>query len=284
MTLQEATYLLMNKLKTIYSEGESGAITDWVMEHLTGSKKTERMLYKNDEITVNEEAQLKSHIERLLKYEPVQYILNESWFCGLKFYVDKNVLIPRPETEELVEWIISNCKFPVTELSILDVGSGSGCIPISLKRRLRKANVYGCDISEEALHIASKNAASLGADIDFIQIDFLDTETHHQLPSADIIVSNPPYIPKTDKVSMQANVIDHEPHMALFVENDDPLIFYKAIAEFGKKKLKKDGSIYTEIYENLGAETKLLFENSGFNTELKKDIQGKDRMIKATLN
>src|SRR5712671_2421946 len=158
MTTQDATYFILNKVRTIYPEGEASQITDWVMENLTGSKKAERMVYKNSAITNGEELQLQQITERLMRHEPVQYVLNEAWFCGLKFYVDKNVLIPRPETEELVEWFIANCKFPVDRLSILDIGTGSGCIPISLKRKLRKADVSGCDISEEALLVAKKNA------------------------------------------------------------------------------------------------------------------------------
>ena len=151
---------MLNQLRSIYTEGEASQITDWAIEKLTGSKKAERMLYKNAAITNEEEELLLAYIERLMLHEPVQYVLNESWFCGFRFYVDKNVLIPRPETEELVEWIITDCKFPVNELKILDIGSGSGCIPVSLKRRIRKAEIWGCDISAEALEVAKKNAAA----------------------------------------------------------------------------------------------------------------------------
>lgn len=142
MTMQEATWFILNKIRTIYPDGEANQITDWVMESLTGSKKAERMLYKNSAITGKEESQLQRFAERLMQHEPVQYVLNEAWFCGLKFYVDKNVLIPRPETEELVEWVIANCKFPVDKLSILDIGTGSGCIPIALKESYEK-QTYG---------------------------------------------------------------------------------------------------------------------------------------------
>ena len=272
---------MLNKLRTICNETEAGTITDWVMEHLTGSKKAERMLYKNSAITPKEELQLQQFAERLLQHEPVQYVLSESWFCGLKFYVDKNVLIPRPETEELVEWIIANCRFPVDELKILDIGSGSGCIPITLKRRIRKAEIWGCDISKEALIIAKKNAGTLGTDINFVQLDFLNSKTRDQLPSFDIIVSNPPYVPEKDKETMDPNVLNHEPVTALFVRDDDPLIFYKVIAEFGKTHLKSNGIIYTEIHEDLGKETTEIFQSAGYTTELKKDMQQKDRMIKS---
>ena len=281
--MQEATYYILNKIRGLYPEGESSGITDRILEHITGSKKAERMIYKNEAITPDEELQLKQYTERLLQYEPVQYVLNEAWFCGLKFYVDKNVLIPRPETEELVEWIISNLKFPVDELKILDIGTGSGCIPISLKRRVRKAEVWACDISDLALTIARKNADDNGALIDFVGLDFLDRAQRMQLPQVDIIVSNPPYIPERDKETIQKNVLDYEPHTALFVKDNDPLIFYKAIAEFGKDHLHKGGSIYCEIHEDLGRSVDELFKSYGYTIELKKDMQQKDRMLKASV-
>lgn len=281
MTIQEATYLLLKNLRTIYSEGEAGQVTDWVMESLTGSKKTERMLYKNAAITPEEESQLDQFIERLMQHEPVQYVLNEAWFCGLKFFVDKNVLIPRPETEELVEWVIADCKFPVSNLSILDIGSGSGCIPIALKRKLRKAEVWSCDISEVALQVAKKNAEALGADVNFLLLDFLNEEKRKHLPSFYIIISNPPYVPEKDKEHMQPNVLKYEPHTALFVPDNDALIFYKAIAEFGKDHLNTGGAIYTEIHEDTGGNVSTVFKSKGYSTELKKDMQGKERMLKA---
>lgn len=284
MTVQEATYFLLNQLRTVYSDGEASQVTDWVMEHLTGSEKAERMLYKNAAITDKEEDLLHQYTKRLLAHEPVQYVLNESWFCGLKFFVDRNVLIPRPETEELVEWIISNCKFPVDELKILDIGTGSGCIPIALKRRIRKADVWGCDVSDAALSVAKKNAAALGTEVNFLSLDFLDKNTWSQLPVFDIIVSNPPYVPVKDKESMQLNVLNYEPHRALFVPDNDALVFYKAIAEFGKDHLSKKGTIYLEIHEDRGEATSTLFQTAGYKTELKKDMQGKDRILKAVRN
>jgi len=281
MTMQEATYSMLNQLRSIYTEGEASQITDWAIEKLTGSKKAERMLYKNAAITNEEEILLQQYIERLMQHEPVQYVLNESWFCGFKFYVDKNVLIPRPETEELVEWVITNCRFPVDQLKILDIGSGSGCIPISLKRRIRRAEVWGCDISLPALEVAKRNAASLGTEINFIQLDFLDRQQWEQLPSFDIIVSNPPYVPEKDKATMQPNVLHYEPATALFVPENDPLLFYNAIAEFGKTHLNKSGSIYTEIHEDLGEAIMNTFQSTGYIAEIKKDMQQKDRMVKA---
>lgn len=281
MTVQEATYFVLNQLRTIYDDSEASSITDWIMENVTGSKKTERMLYKNAALTANEKTQVKKYVERLLQHEPIQYVLNESWFCGLKFYVDKNVLIPRPETEELVEWIVTDYKSPFNDLKILDIGTGSGCIPISLKLKLKKAEIWSCDISEEALLVAKRNATTLGVDVKFLHLDFLDKDQWKQFPSFDIIVSNPPYIPQKDAAQMQPNVLQYEPSTALFVPDNDSLIFYKAIAEFGKKHLNKGGAIYMEIHEDLGGSVANLFQSNGYTAEIKKDMQGKDRMVKA---
>jgi release factor glutamine methyltransferase len=296
MTIQEATYFILKKLCTIYSEGEASQITDWIMESLTGSKKVERMLYKNSDITSKIESQLQQFTKRLMQHEPVQYVLNEAWFCGLKFYVDKNVLIPRPETEELVEWVIEEVQSQESgvgsrewgvrsqdfKFRILDIGSGSGCIPIALKRKLRKAEVWSCDVSEAVLQVAKKNAETLGADVHFLLLDFLNEEKRKQLPSFDIIISNPPYVPEKDKQQMQPNVIKYEPHTALFVPDNDALVFYKAIAEFGKEHLNTNGVIYAEIHEDLGEPVFAVFKSKGYFTEIKKDMQGKERMLKAS--
>jgi release factor glutamine methyltransferase len=288
MTMQEATWFILKKLRSIYPEEEASQITDWVLESLTGSKKAERMLYKNSAITDKEELQLQQFAEKLMRHEPIQYVLNEAWFCGLKFYVDKNVLIPRPETEELVEWVFEEVRSPKSEvrsqtstLSILDIGTGSGCIPIALKRKLPEAEVWSCDVSEEALNIARKNAAAIGADVNFILLDFLNEKKRNQLPHFDIIISNPPYVPEKDKEQMRPNVLNYEPHIALFVPDNDALIFYKAMAEFGKKHLNPSGTIYVEIHEDLGKSVSEVFKSNSYTTETKKDMQGKERMIKA---
>jgi release factor glutamine methyltransferase len=284
MTIQEANRYIFDQLKTIYEDAEAENISDWVIEHLTGTKKTDRIVHNKKLITSEQESQLQTILNRLLQHEPVQYVLNEAWFCGLKFYVDKNVLIPRPETEELVDWIITDCKFPINQLSILDIGGGSGCIPIAVKKRLGKADVWSCDVSPEALKVARRNAATLGISVQFIELDFLNKEQRSQLPSFDIIVSNPPYIPVKDKETMHPNVVMHEPSAALFVPDNDALVFYNAIAEFGKIHLNEKGSIYVEINESLGEATRLLFEAHGYKAVIKKDMQGKERMIKAFIN
>ena len=281
MTIQDANKLIVNKLKAIYENSEAENISGWVIEHLAGIRRSDRTINKEKPISPGQELQLNQYLNRLLLHEPVQYVLNEAWFYGFKFYVDKNVLIPRPESEELLEWIISDCKSPIDKLSILDIGSGSGCIPIVLKKKLAKAEIWSCDVNPEALKVANQNATALGVNLKFVELDFLNEEQRENLPSFDIIVSNPPYIPEKDKENMRLNVIDHEPATALFVPDNDALIFYKAIADFGKNHLIKDGIMYMEINESFGNETSVLFQSRGYMTVLKNDMQGKERMIKA---
>lgn len=281
MTLTKALHYISEQLSAIYEKNEADTIAELLLENITDSKKTDRILNKDKELTAEQIEKLSQCLSRLLTHEPIQYVLNESWFLGLKFYVDKNVLIPRPETEELVDWVIRNIKFPFKELNILDIGTGSGCIPVSLKRKLRKAEVWACDICNEALAVAKHNADNLQADLNFIHLDFLNEQERNKLPSFDIIVSNPPYIPQKDKETMQQNVLAHEPHTALFVSDNNPLVFYSAIVDFSSQHLNKDGTIYCEIHENLGKEVSEIFLQNNFTPEIKTDMQGKERMIKA---
>jgi len=281
------------------------------MEHITDWKKIDRIINKQILLSAPQEDSMKKITLELLSHKPVQYILHEAWFCGMKFYVDENVLIPRPETEELVEWIVAEIRskkledrilnsniqhsnllttdhLPLTthhsQLTIIDIGTGSGCIPIALKKKLPDAKIYSCDISEKALEVAKKNAAINQTEINFLHLDFLDEEKRNALPVFDIIVSNPPYIPITDKKTMQQNVIDFEPHNALFVPDNDPLIFYKAIIEFAKTHLYRKGQIFFEMHEDQSANVKKLFPTQGFcQIEIKKDLQNKNRMLKATM-
>lgn len=281
MTVREANHITVQYLSAIYPEGEARTISHWVIEHITGIQNKGRYYQTEAVLNAEQRDRLDQITKRLLTHEPIQYILQESWFCGLKFYVDHHVLIPRPETEELVEWIISNCRFPLDSLAILDVGTGSGCIPVTLKRRLRKADVWSCDISDQALEVAIRNATDLGVDVHFLQLDFLNREQRKSLPPFDIIVSNPPYVPLKDKSSMQPHVVDFEPGTALFVTNEDPLVFYKALAEFGKEKLNPRGALYAEIHEDYGEMIIKLFEQHGYEAIIRKDMQGKDRMVRA---
>jgi release factor glutamine methyltransferase len=194
-----------------------------------------------------------------------------------------------------VEWVIEEIRNQKSEVRsqkseilspdfnfrILDIGSGSGCIPIALKKKLQRAEVWSCDVSEAALQVAKKNAETLNAEVHFLLLDFLNEEKRKQLPSFDIIISNPPYVPEKDKEQMQPNVLKYEPHTALFVPDNDTLVFYKAIAEFGKDHLNPGGTIYAEIHENLGEAISILFNSKDYETEIKKDMQGKERMMKA---
>jgi release factor glutamine methyltransferase len=284
MTIREAYQNLLQNLVTTYPVNEAAIMSDWVLEHSTGIRKTDPFSQKEKLLGEAELLQLQDALKRLLEYEPVQYVLNEAWFCGLKLYVDHRVLIPRPETEELIEWVISDCKFPIDKLSILDIGTGSGCIALALKKRLSRAEVTGCDVSEEALSVAKKNGETLGIEVNFMQVNFLDPAQGKSFPGFDIIISNPPYIAQSESASMHANVLEHEPSLALFVPDEDALVFYRSIAQFGLAHLNPGGKIYVEINEQLGADTKSLFGSLGYSAEIKKDMQGKDRMVKAWIN
>ena len=273
-TLAEKQAEYIKALSAICDQAEARAITLWILEevlHVRGPKLSmERFMI----LTTHQEEVLDEYLKRLLKYEPVQYILGYAEFYGLRFKVSPAVLIPRPETEELVELIISEITKPTVK--ILDIGTGSGCIPISLKKNLPHADVTSIDISEDALKIARENASANGTEIIFSQRDILN-----QIPDEryDIIVSNPPYIGYDEKERMNDNVLIHEPHLALF--SDDPLLFYKRIAEIAKQILQAEGRIYLEVSEYRAKEVVDIFTRQGWNAEVKKDMSGKDRMVKA---
>jgi len=291
MTIDEARATITSGIRSIYDLEEAKNIAALLIEHITNLPLTQRIIKKNYVLSDKQERLLKDSIVRLQDHEPIQYVINEAWFAGMKFYVDKHVLIPRPETEELVDWVVSDCnKSAVREHNgrranrkLLDVGTGSGCIAIAIKTKLPDAEMWGCDVSDDALNIARMNADSLHATIDFVTMNFLDADQRRQLPRVDVLVSNPPYVPQRESVSLKKNVKEFEPPTALFVPDDDAMIFYKAIADFGTKRLNDGGCIYVEIHESLGAEVKKEFQYSGYNSvELKKDLQGKDRMVKVT--
>jgi release factor glutamine methyltransferase len=267
MTIHEASQRLLFQLYHIYDQQEAGNIADWVMENLTGWKKVDRMLNKSVKMSAAMQTLLEKYIAELATHKPVQYVLHEAWFYGMKFYVDEHVLIPRPETEELVEWIIADVQNK--NISILDIGTGSGCIAIALKKKLPQATVYACDVSEGALLVAEKNAVLNNIAVEFIHLDVLRDAAN--LPTVDIIVSNPPYIPVSQIKEMNKNVTDHEPHLALFVRDEDPLIFYRAIKNINTS------NYYFETHEELALGVAALFSSA----EIKKDVQGKNRMVKA---
>ena len=217
---------------------------------------------------------------RLFRHEPIQYILGETEFFGLNFKVDENVLIPRPETEELVQWILDDLtERDNNHLEILEIGTGTGCIPVSLARNLKNAAISAIDVSENALNIAKQNAKLNHVEIDFILKDILTTDFLDD--KFDVIVSNPPYVRELEKKEMHRNVLENEPHLALYVKDEDPLIFYKKIGSLAKLALRQSGSLYFEINQYLAEETVTMLQELGFKTEVRKDIFGNDRMLKA---
>jgi len=220
-------------------------------------------------------------VERLTHHEPIQYILGKTEFYGLTFNVSPAVLIPRPETEELVDLVIKEFR-DKKNLTILDIGAGSGCIAISIKKNIAASNVFAIDISADAIAVAEKNAEENKTGITFIKADIL-TNDLSDLTQLDFIISNPPYIPDSDKPAMQANVLDHEPHVALFVSNNDPLIFYKRILELGMVKLKSGGKLFFEIHPQFSSEIILHLNQAGYHSsEIVKDLSGADRFIIAS--
>lgn len=293
--MKEGEPWVRQQLKELYDERESTVIADMVMEKITGLRRVDRLTKSEEPLLLQQLEELTALVHRLQKSEPVQYILEEAWFRGMKLFVDKQVLIPRPETEELVDWIISDVKRvgidvfdrgpaeadDTRKLKILDVGTGSGCIALALKKEMPKAEVWGCDVSDEALNVARRNGAQLDIRVDFVGLNFLDDGQTKQLPTVDIIVSNPPYVPQKDMTAMQPNVVQHEPHGALFVPDDNALLFYEALIRFAKDRLYVNGSLYVEIHEELGREVELLLTQEGYtDIEIRKDLQGKDRMVK----
>jgi release factor glutamine methyltransferase len=265
-------------LQPTYESSEISTFFTWLTEDLLDLKTHDLLLKTDVYFTEDQLSKFKEAKERLKKEEPIQHILGYAEFFGLKLKVNSNVLIPRPETEELVQWILDDYKSKDFQLSIIDLGTGSGCIPIALAKHLPQSKIKALDVSEKALKLAVSNSEENHTHIEFIHADLLNLET---LPEVDIIVSNPPYVKSAEKSSIRKNVVDHEPHVALFVEDDDPLIFYKKIAELALKSDKRP-IVYTEVSQYLAKETQDLFLNLGFkNVELRKDFRGNDRMLKA---
>ena len=284
MTLNEARTILTKELSSIYDRDELKNIIDLVLEHITGLPRMEQVKTKIPYLTCTQLEDIDSITERLKKNEPIQHVLGETWFAGMKFKVNKNVLIPRPETEELVDWIVKQCAIDNRQLSIIDIGTGSGCIGITLKKKLPGADISAIDVCSEALFTATENAVALNAEVDLMLLDFLDEGKWAALGHYDIIVSNPPYVKQSELNEMHERVKGFEPHLALFVPDNDALLFYKKLSSFSKQHLKAGGSLFVEINEALGDEIVSQLKSAGFATvELRKDMQGKDRMIKASV-
>lgn len=279
MTVIASIEKFKKELGVLYSIEERDQIITTIFEALTGLSKID--LRMKGDLALSKEIlnQFEEITKRLIKNEPVQYILGFSWFAGMKLKVTPDVLIPRQETEELVDWIVKENK--KQNPLILDLCTGSGCIALGLKKSIINSQVIAIDISEKALLVASENALTNLLEIEFLQSDILKTDLIHN--DIDIIVSNPPYVKASEVIEMKSNVIDYEPHLALFVSDDDPLIFYKRLAVLAKKSLKKSGKIYLEINEKLSNETAELLELQGFHEiRVRKDLNDRFRMISAT--
>lgn len=275
--------LLNQKLSGLYSDGEIASLVRLVQEQLTGWDYTHLVLNRNAELPLSVHEQAQAIALRLAKSEPVQYVLGETEFCGLPFFVDKNVLIPRPETEELVYSILSSAFPPTENVRLLDIGTGSGCIAVTLKKNCPQWHVSAMDVSCEALDMARRNAQRNEVEITFLQQDIL-VATHTDLSAIyDVIVSNPPYICQHEQVCMHSNVLKYEPHLALFVPDTDPLLFYRAIATYAQAHLAEGGKLYLEINRAYGQETmQLLAQHNFTDIELMRDISDNDRMVRAT--
>ena len=286
MLLKNYKTTFLQELSSLYEEQEIESFFYIILEKLHGLKRIDLALNPQTVMDGAHLKQWKNIVSELKKQRPVQYILGETTFYGLSFLVNENTLIPRPETEELVELIIKSFESSVSGsgLKILDIGTGSGCIAISLAKNIPNAAVFAIDVSEKALAIAKKNAELNKVAIDFISTNILDVVTLSAVAGLDkqfdIIVSNPPYVRNLEKDEIKPNVLEYEPHLALFVDDIDPLLFYRKIAELAIKNLNPNGKLYFEINQYLGKETIKLLEDFGFrNVELKKDIYGNDRII-----
>lgn len=277
MFIKQYKPIFIDALSPIYGIEEAESFFYIALEEINGLKRTAFIMNPEAMLSESELSQWNSVLSQLQTQRPIQYIFGKAYFYGLEFIVNENTLIPRPETEELVEWVIHENK-KRTGIKILDIGTGSGCIAISLAKNLPDATVYAIDVSEGALAVAKENAIANGVTVNFIQTDILSADN---LPEQfDIIVSNPPYVRNLEKAEIKPNVLDFEPHLALFVEDTDPLIFYSKIAQLAKDNLMAGGKLYYEINQYLGSETVTLLEQTGFtNVLLRKDFVGNNRMI-----
>ncbi|TYB77382.1 peptide chain release factor N(5)-glutamine methyltransferase [Bizionia saleffrena] len=284
MLLKDLKKIFHNELDAIYGENEVRSLFFILIESYFGISRLELALQPELAITTNEHPKIMEALSQLKSQYPIQYILKETEFYGFPFKVTANTLIPRPETEELVTWVYDSVKAFATKTEhpkLVDIGTGSGCIAISLAKLLPKAQVSAIDVSKAALQVAKQNAKRNNVKINFIEASVLEPQPEVFSEGLDIIVSNPPYVRELEKQEMKPNVLDNEPHLALFVENDNALQFYTAIIDFSKLHLKENGLLFFEINESLGQEMiALLKENDFTDIELRKDMFGKDRMIK----
>ncbi|NVO18797.1 MAG: peptide chain release factor N(5)-glutamine methyltransferase [Bacteroidetes bacterium] len=280
---------LLTELKAVFSYDEAREMAFRLLEHHLQITRAKVMVQFNIEIPDNSLPPLALAMEDLLANKPIQYVLGKTLFMESEFIVNKHVLIPRPETEELVQSIINELRTIVIDINfpikVLDIGTGSGCIAIALKNYFPDMVVFGLDNSDEALEVARLNAQNLRADVVFCEADILDFQTLDGLPDFDVIISNPPYVLEKEKKAMQKNVLEYEPAAALFVPDNQPLLYYEAIADYAEHKLRPGGYIFLEINESYGEEVKSLYLKHGFkDVEILKDLFGKDRFLHCKSN
>ena len=275
---------IRKELSGIFFKEEIESLIFLILEKMSGYSRTQFMLSKDEKLLGNEELiEIKNIVTRLKNHEPIQYILGQTEFYGLPFYSIPGVLIPRPETEELVQWVIQ--ENTLTAPILLDMGTGTGCIAISLRKNIEHSIVIACDISPICIETAIRNAELNAVTVSVFEYDILNNTPQVSFPMLDVIVSNPPYVRETEKLLMQKNVLEYEPELALFVPDENPLIFYERIADFALDHLKYEGRLYFEINEAFGQGTIEMLQSKGFsNIVLKKDINNKDRMIRSVVS
>ena len=285
-TIQDVFADYRQGLSELYDASELESITLLTVSEVYNLSKAKIKAFPETELTQQQANKLSEILTQLKTGKPIQYILGKTEFYGLTFKVNPSVLIPRPETEELVEWVLSSVRrLQLAVGNILDIGTGSGCIAISIKKNLPKFSVSAMDISSEALKTAKENAELNQVNIEFIEADILSIKSEIEIPKSEIIISNPPYVTALDKTHMHTNVTDFEPRSALFVPEDDPLVFYNAIADFAATRLVPIGLLFFEINENYGEQAMELLEAKNFkHIQLRKDMNGRDRMIKASFS
>lgn len=278
MTIKEFYSKFTRELETIYPSGEASSITKIAFEHFIKMSSASIASHGLKQLEPSMVEVLNIALTKLLNNVPIQYVTGRAWFYNSRFTVTDAVLIPRPETEELVLEIIHFLK-KNSPKKILDIGTGSGCIPISIKKNIPTAQISSLDVSEKALDVAKQNAIENNTEINFFQFDFLQDQNFTSLPRYDVIISNPPYIPQNEKTILDKNVTDYEPHLALFVPDNDRLLFYKKILIFAEEHLEKEGRIFLEVHEDFAKDTAEIFINAHYEVTIKKDMQGKDRML-----
>lgn len=281
MTYKEAYDLVLYHAMEVYHRREAENVTRYLFEDMFSITNFE----KEGSLSEEQELEVKAYAKRIMEGEPIQYITGIANFYGYNFKINKHALIPRPETEELVNWVLEDTKHNNLQFDVLDVGTGTGCIPITLKKRKSSLRIFGVEWSLDALNVARKNARQFDVEFKVYRMDFLDSSYWEGLSSYDIVICNPPYITVSEKNEMGANVVGWEPDMALFVPDDQSMIFYEKMAEFGLSHLKENGVIYMELNEFRAGAVQEVFESHGYQEiEIRPDLQGKDRMIRACRN